>query len=100
MTTSIEELDNPRYQRQKERAKKSLDELLKDGFNVKDVQFAVEWTLKNTKEELYDFSIIKHTIGQAMTEKKKAKTAESRRQEEERIATERQEDKEKRAWTK
>jgi len=62
---------------------------LEEGFNPEDVQFAVEWTLKNTKEELYDFSIIKHTIGQAMPAKKKAKAEKARKEEEERIAAER-----------
>jgi len=80
----------------RERAEESLKELLEEDFNPEDVQFAVEWTLKNTKEELYDFSIIKHTIGQAMTAKKKAKAEEARKEEEERIAAERQADEKKR----
>lgn len=80
----------------RERAEKSLKELLEEGFNPEDVQFAVEWTLKNTKEELYDFSIIKHTIGQAMAAKKKVKAEEARKEEEERIAVERRADEKKR----
>ncbi len=80
----------------RERAEKSLKELLEESFSPEDVQFAVEWTLKNTKEELYDFSIIKHTIGQAMTTKKKAKAEEARKEEEKKIAVERQADEKKR----
>jgi len=49
---------------------------LDDDFKPEDIQFAVEWTLKNAKEELYDFSIIKHTIGQAIVAKKKAEEGE------------------------
>ena len=70
----------------RERAEKSVKELTKDGFSLEDIYFAVEWTLKSAKEELYDFSIIKHTIGQAMTAKKKTEAEEVRRIEAERIA--------------
>ncbi len=51
-----------------------------------DIHFAVEWTLKNSKEELYDFSIIKHTIGQAMAAKKKTEAEKAKRIEAEKIA--------------
>ena len=53
----------------REKGKKVIEELLEDGFSVEDIQFAVEWTPANAKEDLYDFSIIKHTIGQAMAVK-------------------------------
>lgn len=70
----------------RERAEKSFKELTKDGFSLDDIHFAVEWTLKNSKEEPYDFSIIKHTIGQAMAAKKKTEAEKAKRIEAERIA--------------
>ena len=70
----------------RERAEKSLKELIEDGFSLENIHFAVEWTLKNSKEELYDFSIIKHTIGQAMAAKKKTEAKEAKRIEAGKIA--------------
>ena len=70
----------------RERAEKSFKELTEDGFNLEDIHFAVGWTLKNSKAELYDFSIIKHTIGQAMAAKKKTEAEEAKRIEAEKIA--------------
>jgi len=74
----------------RERAEKNFKELLKDGFSPEDIEFAVEWTLENAKEELYDFSIIKHTIGQAMAAKEEDEERKARKREEERMAAERQ----------
>jgi len=70
----------------RERAEMDFKELLKDSFGPEDIQFAVEWTVGNAKEKLYDFSIIKHTIGQAMAVKKKTEAEEAKRMEAERIA--------------
>ncbi len=52
----------------RERGNSVLQELQKEGFSTEDIQFAIEWTLKpgNTKEKVHDFSIISHTIGQAL----------------------------------
>lgn len=50
----------------RERGVETSRKLIQDGFEPDDIQFAVEWTLKNPKGEIYDFSIIEHTIGQAM----------------------------------
>jgi len=52
--------------KKRERAEKCFEELIQDGFSCEDIQFAVEWTLKNMKEKPYNFSIIKDTISQAM----------------------------------
>ena len=81
----------------RERALIDLKELEKDGFGPEDIQFAVEWTVKNAKEELYDFSIIKHTIGQAMAAKKKTEAEKVRQLEEERLELENQVEEEKQA---
>jgi len=70
----------------RERAEKSIKELIKDGFSLEDIHCAVDWTLKNSKEDPYDFSIVKHTIGQAMAAKKKTEAEETKRIEAERIA--------------
>ncbi len=73
----------------REKGEKVIEELLVDGFSVENIQFAAEWTPDNAKEDLYDFSIIKHTIGQAMAAKAEVEKAaalrsareEARRQE-------------------
>ena len=74
----------------RERAENDFKELLSDGFNPEDIQFTVEWTLENAKEEFYDFSIIKHTIGQAMAAKRKVEEGRAKKLEEERRAVEKQ----------
>lgn len=79
----------------RERAGKDIEELLKDGFSPEDIEFAIKWTSNNPKEKLYDFSIIKHTIGQAMAEKEKAEKKESERLEKEKILAQEQVEKDK-----
>jgi len=81
----------------KEKAENDMAELLNDSFNIEDVEFAVEWTLKNATEKIYDFSIIKHTIGQAVAEKKKMDDQKVKRLEMERIASEKQKEEEREA---
>ena len=70
----------------RERAEIDFKELQKDGFGPEDIQFAIEWTVENAKEDLYDFSIIKHTLGQALAAKKKMETEKVRQLEEEKKA--------------
>ncbi len=84
----------------RERADKNFKELLKDGFSPEEIHFAVEWTLENAKEELYDFSIIKHTIGQAMAAKEETEEQEAKKREEERIAAQRQAEEDRRGKEK
>ena len=80
-------INQQRISKQKrEKAKSEIKELATDDFSLNDIQFAVEWTLRNAKEDLYDFSIIKHTIGQAMTAKSRTEAVEVRKLEEERAA--------------
>jgi len=79
----------------RERAEKCIQELLEDGFNSEDIQHAVEWTLKNSKEEIYDFSIIKHTIGQAMAAKRKAEAEKKQKLKEDQAAREKQAEEDK-----
>ena len=52
----------------REKGNSVLQELQKEGFSPENIQFAIEWTLTpgNTKETVHDFSIISHTIGQAL----------------------------------
>ena len=80
----------------RERADKSFKELHRDGFSLEDIQFAVEWTLKNSKEEPYDFSIITHTIGQAMAAKEKMEREKTEKLERKRIAAAEEAEKERR----
>ena len=70
---------------------------MEDSFQPEDIQFAVEWTLKNAKEELYDFSIIQHTIGQAMAARKKVEEEEAKKKEEEKTAVQKEAEERKRA---
>ncbi|MBM3210861.1 hypothetical protein FJZ33_01490 [Candidatus Poribacteria bacterium] len=79
----------------RERAEVNIKKLLKEGFTLEDIQFAIKWTLENAKEEPYDFSIINHTIGQAMAEKGKAEKKEAENLEKERILAQKQEEEEK-----
>ena len=79
----------------KEKAENNIVELLNDSFSIEDVEFAVEWTLKNTTEKIYDFSIIKHTIGQAVAEKKKIDNQKAKRLEIESVASEKQKEEER-----
>ena len=55
----------------RERASSVSKKLEKDGFSLEDIAFAIDWTLDNAKEELYDFSILEHTIGQAIADRDK-----------------------------
>ena len=70
----------------RERAEKCIKELLNEKFNLEDIQLAVQWTLENSKEDIYDFSIIKHTIGQAIADREKLEAEKARKLEKEKIA--------------
>ena len=63
----------------RERAENNIKELLDEGFSVNDITFAVKWTLENSKEKPYDFSLIKDTIGQAMATKEQEKAEEAKK---------------------
>jgi len=79
----------------RERAENNIRELLSDGFTEEDIIFAVKWTLENSKEKPYDFSLIKDTIGQAMAAKKEIETKETRRIEDEKLKTKKEEEEKK-----
>jgi len=46
---------------------------LSEGYSLEDIQFAAGWTIKNTEKKLYDFSILEHTIGQALSKREETK---------------------------
>lgn len=77
--------------RKRERGKIALEKLRKEGFSAEDIAFAVGWTLGNAKEEPYDFSIIEHTIGQAIAAREKEEAEWREMQERERKAQEERE---------
>jgi len=86
-------IDQEKISKQKrERAKNNIKELLSEGFTEEDIIFAVKWTLENSKEKPYDFSLIKDTIGQAMAAKKEIETKEAKRIENERLKAQKEED--------
>ena len=61
----------------REKGESILQDLQKEGFSPEEIRFAVEWTLKpgNTKEKVHDFSIVSHTIGQALSAKEAGQQA-------------------------
>lgn len=74
----------------RERAIKCIEELKQDGFFIDDIAFAVQWTLNHSKEKPYDFSILKHTMGQALAAQEKDRQAEERRQEKAKLMAEKE----------
>ncbi|MBM3210627.1 hypothetical protein FJZ33_00290 [Candidatus Poribacteria bacterium] len=70
----------------RERARECLKQMLKEGFSLEDVSFAIEWTMKNSKEKPYEFSFIQHTISQAMADKERVEAEKARQKEQEQIA--------------
>ena len=75
----------------REKAEKCIEELLNEEFNLEDIQFAVQWTLENSKEDIYDFAIIKHTISQAIVDKEKREAEKARKLEREKMVLKDQE---------
>jgi len=78
----------------RESARKVILELQEDGFTLDDISYAVQWSFDNCKEKPYDFSIVRHTIGQSMATKKENEAKTAKKLEEERLKTQ-QEEKEK-----
>ena len=72
----------------RKKAENDINDLLSDNFTIEDIGFAVEWTLRNSTERIYDFSIIKHTMGQATAEKKKIEEQKAKRLNEGKIVAE------------
>lgn len=75
----------------REKAEECIKELLDEEFSLEDIQFAVQWTLDNSKEDIYDFSIIKHTVGQAIANREKLETEKVRKLKKEKIARQEEE---------
>lgn len=65
----------------RERAEVNIKRLLEEGFILEEIKYAVIWTHENAREEPYDFSIINHTIGQAMAAKEHEKAKEAKKHE-------------------
>jgi len=79
----------------RESAENNIKELLDEGFTEEDIAFAVKWTINNSREKPYDFSLIKDTIGQAMTAKKQEEEKETKRLEIEQNKTKKMEQEKK-----
>jgi len=54
----------------RERALRQINQLIQEGFSLKDINFTIEWTIQN-KSGLHSFGIITETIGQALAMKEK-----------------------------
>lgn len=78
----------PREKR--ERAEISIKRLLEEGFTLEEIKYAVIWTLKNAREEPYDFSLINYTIGQAKAAKIKEEEENAKKLERDRIKEQQQ----------
>jgi len=63
----------------RERAEIVFQELVDEGFSPEDIQASAIWTIANAKEKPYDFSILKHTIGQSTEAKRKADSLEAKK---------------------
>ncbi len=59
----------------REKGIKVVQELKADGFSLDDIAYAAGWTPENAKEEVYDISVLKHTIGQAISARRKEQKA-------------------------
>ena len=81
--------------KKRERAENNIKELEEEGFSLEDIEFAVKWTIDNSREKPYDFSLIKDTIGQAMAAKKEIEAKETKRIENERLKAQKEEDEKK-----
>lgn len=81
----------------RERGVQICRKLIQDGFEKEDIEFAVQWTVENSKLKIYDFSIIQHTIGQATGDRrrKEAQMGEIQEREEEREKKREDEEREK-----
>jgi len=77
-------------EKKRERGLKIYQKLIDEGFTPEQIQFTVDWTVKNATEELYDFSIIEHTIGQAMAEMERQEKKQEQREQKEREAAEKE----------
>jgi hypothetical protein len=79
-------IGQPKVSKEKrERAERVVEELLADGFTLEDIAFAAEWTTANAKEKPYDFSLLKHTIGEAISHKRDIQERQVREQEAARV---------------
>lgn len=63
----------------KERAIHQINELIKEGFNLEDIDFTIEWTTQN-KSGIHSFGIIAETIGEALGRKKEYLETQKRKQ--------------------
>ena len=81
--------------KKREGANRCLEELMSEGYSLEDIRFAMEWTVRNSTKKLYDFSIIEHTISQAMAEKEKIEQEEAQRAERDKAQQEKEAEEEK-----
>lgn len=94
ITSFYRKIGQPRISREKRaRAKGIIRELQNDGFTLDDIRYAVGWTVRNARRDIYDFAIIRHTIGQALGEREKTEEREQaeRMERQKRLELERQE---------
>lgn len=92
-TLFYNEIGQEKISKQKrERAENNIRELEEEGFSLEDIAFAAKWTIDNSREKPYDFSLVKETIGQAMKAKKEIEAKETKRIENERLKAQKEED--------
>ena len=68
---------------EREAGKKHVGALLKNGYSLEDIDFAIEWSLENAGGEIEDFSSIKDLIERAMTAREEYMAKRTQQAEEE-----------------
>jgi len=51
---------------ERESGKRHISDLLQQGYSLEDIDFAIEWSLENARDEIEDFSSIKNLIKRAI----------------------------------
>ncbi len=68
---------------ERESGKKHISSMVKDGYSLEDIDFAIEWSLENAISEVEDFSSIKSLIGRAMAAREEYMNKRTQQAEEE-----------------
>lgn len=68
---------------ERESGKKHISSMVKDGYSLEDIDFAIEWSLENAISEVADFSSIKDLIERAIEAREEYMNKRTRQAEEE-----------------
>ena len=68
---------------EREAGKRHINDLLKEGYSLEDIDFTIEWCFENARNEMEDFSSIKNFIAQALKAREEYLDRRSQKAEEE-----------------